>query len=265
MVSLREGLMLENGGVVSLVGGGGKTSLMFKLARELSAAGDTVLTTTTTKIFEPTADQTGSLILSGSVDNVLNQAEALLNRYSHITAVSGRLPESNKLIGFASRIVGELWDSDLFQWIIVEADGAAGRPLKVPAAHEPVIPDCTQRLIGMVGLNAVGQPLNERLVFRPELFSRLAGIPKGSAVTEAAVADMFTLKNGLFRGFDYQVTRIAFLNQADVKGNFAAGRRVARILTQCKNVDLKRVVIGQVLGDPPVLETYDLDDDPGRY
>ncbi|MBW2450355.1 MAG: putative selenium-dependent hydroxylase accessory protein YqeC, partial [Deltaproteobacteria bacterium] len=31
MVSLREGLMLGGGGVVSLVGGGGKTSLMFKL------------------------------------------------------------------------------------------------------------------------------------------------------------------------------------------------------------------------------------------
>jgi hypothetical protein len=38
MTSLREGLMLEGGGVVSLVGGGGKTSLMFKLARELSTA-----------------------------------------------------------------------------------------------------------------------------------------------------------------------------------------------------------------------------------
>ncbi len=263
MASLREGLMLEDGGVVSLVGGGGKTSLMFKLARELSAAGDAVLTTTTTKIFEPAADQTGSLILSGSVSKALTRAEKLLNRYSHITAVAGRLPESNKLIGFESSIVGELWDSDLFQWIIVEADGAAGRPLKAPAAHEPVIPDCTQRLIGMVGLNAVGQPLNERLVFRPELFGRLTGIPKGSTVTEAAIADMFTFENGLFRGFDHQVTRIAFLNQADVKGNFAAGRSVARILTKRKNVDLIRVVIGQVLCDPPVLETYDLHDGPG--
>ena len=264
MTSLREGLMLEEGGVVSLVGGGGKTSLMFTLARELSAAGDTVLTTTTTKIFEPTPNQTGSLILSGSVGKALDRAAELLNRYSHITAVAGRLPESKKLIGFEPNIIGELWESGLFQWIIVEADGAAGRPLKAPAAHEPVIPACTQRLVGMVGLNAVGQPLNDRLVFRPELFGRLTGISKGSTITEAAIADMFTFENGLFRGFGHQVTRIAFLNQADVKGNVAAGRCVARILTQRKNVDLKRVVIGQVVCDPPVLETYDLDDGPGE-
>ena len=173
------------------------------------------------------------------------------------------LPESNKLIGFEPGIIGELWDSGLFHWIIVEADGAAGRPLKAPAAHEPVVPDCTQRLVGMVGLNAVGQPLNDRLVFRPELFGRLTGIRTGSTVTEAAIADMLTVENGLFQGFDHQVTRIAFLNQADVKGNFAARRSVARILSQRKNVDLKRVVIGQVVCEPPVLETYDLDDGPG--
>jgi probable selenium-dependent hydroxylase accessory protein YqeC len=263
MTSLREGLMLEDGGIVSLVGGGGKTSLMFKLARELSAAGDAVLTTTTTKIFKPTADQTGSLILSGSVSKALKQAEELLNKYSHITAVAGRLPESDKLIGFEPGIVEEFWDSGLFQWIIVEADGAAGRPLKAPAAHEPVIPDCTQRLVGMVGLDAVGQPLNNRLVFRPELFARLTGIQQGSIITETAIADVLTCENGLFRGLSRRVTRIGFLNQVDVKGNFAAGRRVARILDQRKNVDLNRVVIGQVLYDPPVLETYDLDDGPG--
>jgi hypothetical protein len=53
--------------------------------------------------------------------------------------------------------------------------------------------------------------------------------------------------------------RIAFLNQADEKGNLAAGRRVVRILSQRRNVDLNRVVIGQILLDPPVLEMYDLD------
>lgn len=46
MTSLREGLMLEDGGVVSIVGAGGETSLMFGIARELSIAGESVLTTT---------------------------------------------------------------------------------------------------------------------------------------------------------------------------------------------------------------------------
>ncbi|MGD8444111.1 MAG: hypothetical protein PVI94_11495, partial [Desulfobacterales bacterium] len=80
MVSLREGLMLEGGGVVSLVGGGGKTTLMFKLARELSMTGESVLTTTTTKIFEPSLDQAGGVILSDSVTNILDRAGEMLDK-----------------------------------------------------------------------------------------------------------------------------------------------------------------------------------------
>jgi probable selenium-dependent hydroxylase accessory protein YqeC len=259
MTSLREGLMLEGGGVVSLVGGGGKTTLMFKLARELSMAGEPVLTTTTTKIFEPSLDQAGGVILSDSVTNILDQAGEMLDKQLHLTAAVGKLSESGKLIGFQPDIIGELWSAGLFQWIIVEADGAAGKPLKAPVAHEPVIPACTKRLVAMVGLNGVGQPLTERLVFRHAHFARLTGLKYGKNVTAAAIADVLVRNEGLFKGFCPEAMRFAFLNQADEGKNFATGQRVARILSRRKNTGLTRVVIGQILFDPPVLEIYDLD------
>lgn len=259
MVSLREGLMLEGGGVVSLVGGGGKTTLMFKLARELSMAGEPVLTTTTTKIFEPSAGRTGCVILSDSVTSILDRAGEMLDRHLHLTAAVGKLSESGKLIGFQPDIIGELWNAGLFQWIIVEADGAAGKPLKAPAAHEPVIPACTKRLVAMVGLNGVGQPLTERLVFRHAHFARLTGLRLGSNVTAAAIADVLVRNEGLFKGSFPEAMRIAFLNQADVGENFSTGQRVARLLSRRKHTGLNRVVIGQIMFDPPVLEVYDLD------
>jgi probable selenium-dependent hydroxylase accessory protein YqeC len=259
MVSLREGLMLEGGGVVSLVGGGGKTGLMFRLARELSMAGDTVLTTTTTKIFEPSRDQAACVILSGSVPDILDRADELLDEHLHLTAAVGKLPESGKLCGFQPEIIGELWNAGLFQWIIVEADGAAGKPLKAPADHEPVIPACTTRLVGMLGLNGVGQPLTERLVFRHEHFARLTGLRLGSNVSDSAIADVLVRDDGLFKTFCPEVTRIAFFNQADVRANFSAGQRIGRILSKRKNTGLNRVIIGQILFDPPVLEVYDLE------
>ena len=259
MVSLKEGLMLEDGGVVSLVGGGGKTSLMFKLARELSMAGEPVLTTTTTKIFEPSLDQAGGVILSDSVTNILDRAGEMLDRHLHLTAAVGKLPESGKHCGFQPEIIGELWNAGLFQWIIVEADGAAGKPLKAPGAHEPVIAAFTKRLVGMVGLNGVGQPLTERLVFRHEHFARLTGLRLGSNVSDSAIADVLVCDNGLFKSFCPEVMRIAFFNQADVRDNFSAGKRIARILSKRKNTGLNRVVIGQILFDPPVLEVYDLE------
>ena len=42
-------------GVTAIVGGGGKTTLMERLALELASAGHTVLVTTTTRIFPPEA------------------------------------------------------------------------------------------------------------------------------------------------------------------------------------------------------------------
>jgi len=50
--SLKEAFSIRKGEVISLVGAGGKSSLMQALADELAATGGTVITTTTTKIFD---------------------------------------------------------------------------------------------------------------------------------------------------------------------------------------------------------------------
>ena len=75
MVSLRQGLALGRKGVISLVGAGGKTSLMFRLAHELAASGETVLTTTTTKILRPTAEQSKHIVISDSPVDILKKAK----------------------------------------------------------------------------------------------------------------------------------------------------------------------------------------------
>jgi probable selenium-dependent hydroxylase accessory protein YqeC len=261
MVSLREGLMLEGAGVVSLVGAGGKTSLMFRLARELSAAGETVLTTTTTKIFKPSADQSTHLILSGSVSRILGQARQLLENHPHITAAPEYLRDKGKLRGLPPEVVEAIWHSHLFHWIIVEADGAAGRPLKAPAEHEPVIPDCTTRLVAMVGLNGAGKPLTAQWVFRPERFAHLAGIDQGAEITDTAVQAVLLHENGSFKNAPAKAARLIFCNHGDVPENLTIGRRIARMILNKKDAGLKRLIIGQTLFEPPVLEVYDFDSD----
>lgn len=258
MVSLREGLLLEDGGVISLVGAGGKTSLMFKLARELSAAGETVLTTTTTKIYKPSAGQSTKLILSGSVSGILGQARPLLGKQPHITAATEYLSDIGKLRGFSPEVVEDIWHSHLFQWIIVEADGAAGRPLKAPAEHEPVIPACTTRLVAMVGLNGTGKPLTAKWVFRPERYAHLAGLDQGAEISDTAVQTVLLHENGSFKNAPAKAMRFIFCNHADVPENLTTGRRIARMILKKKNAYLKRLIIGQTLFEPPVLEVYDL-------
>jgi len=255
--------MLGEGGVISLVGAGGKTSLMFKLAHELAMAGESVLTTTTTKIYQPLPEQSTNLILSGSVSGMLDTAQETLRHHCHITAAAEILSDQRKLRGFTPEFIEAIWNRHLFRWILVEADGAAGRPLKAPADHEPVIPACTSQLVGLVGLNGAGQPLNDQWVFRHERFIQLSGLAHGAAVSEAAIVAVLMHNKGIFKNAPAAAARIAFCNQADVPRNLAAGRHIARALLEKKRTGLNRVVIGQTLFDPPVIEVYDLNAESG--
>ena len=257
MTSLRQALMLEEAGVISLVGGGGKTTLMFALARELESIGGPVLSTTTTKIFEPSPEQTPRVIVADGAAALLPEAQKLLAEHRHFTAAAGRLTSAGKLTGFSPADIAAIWKAGLFRWIIIEADGAAGRPLKAPAGHEPVIPACSRRVVGVVGLDVVGKPLDEHWVFRSELFSQITGRPAGSQVTPEAVGEILLHELGIFKGAAASMIRIAFFNQADVPSNLTSGRQIVRRLAQRRTGRLKRAVIGQVRRRPPVLEIHD--------
>jgi probable selenium-dependent hydroxylase accessory protein YqeC len=244
--------MLDAGGVISLVGAGGKTSLMFRLAQELSAAGKTVLTTTTTRIRMPEETQSRCVILADTAETILERAVPKLNEHRHITTAAGLSADSGKLVGLTPETVDRLWASQVFDWIIVEADGAAGRPLKAPAEHEPVIPSCSGWLVGVVGLRALGTPLTDQWVFRSEMFSRITGLLSGAAVTEESIAAAFVHAQGVLKGAPGECRCLAFLNQADAPGANAAGLRIAGLLKRIGGSRIRRTIIGQVLGEPSI-------------
>jgi probable selenium-dependent hydroxylase accessory protein YqeC len=259
MTSLRHSLQLSKGGVISLVGAGGKTSLMFRLARELSRPGAAVLSTTTTKIYTPHRKQSSVVIISESARDLAIEAGKILGRRSHISAGSRLIPFQNKLKGFPPETIDAIWQSGVFRWIVVEADGAAGKTLKAPAGHEPVIPQCTKWVIGIVSLEAVGKPLTEKWAFRPQLVSKITGLAQGATITESAIAEVFTNVNGIMKGFPAQAKRFAFLNQAESQVRLKAGRRIAEMICSHKAAGFTGVLIGQTLYEPLVKEYYPAD------
>ena len=257
MISLRHALMLEGQGVVSLVGAGGKTSLMFKLAHEISEAGESVLTTTTTKMYEPPRDQSSCLIVSDSVEKIVKKSKYFLNKTKlHITTAASHVQHEKKLIGLQPEAIESISKANLFSWIIVEADGAAGKPLKAHADYEPIIPTSTKWLVGMIGLKGVGKPLSDDWVHRPELFSTITGLAANKEVTEAAVGDVLMHDKGIFKDASANALRVVFLNQADVPGGLEAGRTIACLIGKKEKTGIIRIVIGQTKGDPPVLEYH---------
>ena len=97
-MNISQAFNIENNEVISLVGSGGKTTLMFTIARELSSAGNKVITTTTTKIASHEPEQYGSplMILEQDEERPVQLILDHLNKNRQITVAAGELPQTRK-------------------------------------------------------------------------------------------------------------------------------------------------------------------------
>ena len=161
-------------GVTALIGGGGKTTLMYTLAEELRHRG-TVVVTTSTHIQRP--EQYPVLTAADDVAAALAEHGAV--------CVASESPEG-KLCAPALSFEAL---AALADFVLVEADGSKRLPLKAHAPHEPVIPPNARRIIYVVGADGFGRPIRQ-VCHRPERYAALCGAAEDDIVTpmlEAAV------------------------------------------------------------------------------
>ena len=252
-MKLREALDIKPGEVISLVGGGGKTTLMFALALELVSGGKSAVTTTTTKIFEPPSSETGLLLLESDEEKMMKRLLQNIVKYRHITVASEK-SASGKLRGVSSELIGKLAELNQVSYIIVEADGAAGRSLKAPGFNEPVIPPSTSLVIPMVGIGAVGCCLTEEHVFRPGIVSKLLGLPLGEIISAEAVAFLVTSPQGLIKASPAKARIVPFINKVDLNDGLAKGRDLANRILEMKHLRIEQVALGHARLPEPVVE-----------
>jgi probable selenium-dependent hydroxylase accessory protein YqeC len=208
--------------VAAVAGAGGKTTLVYTLAAQARAASLRVLVTTTTHMGTLPSEVTGPVFVEadGGVTPGLERALAEQGR----ATLLGRRIRADKLEGVAPERVAEL--APLADLVLVEADGARGRSLKVPAEHEPVVPAVATLLIVVAALDVLGAPLDEQRVHRVERVIAAAG---GSA----RLVDEETVAASLLHAAGYPARRppraslAAFLNKAEDEPALAAAARIA--------------------------------------
>ena len=175
----------EKGHVVSLIGGGGKTTLLYALSAYCTAKGWRVLTATTTHIRKPVnvpwiavneEEKTASLECESintnkkaqcentAWENARKERDRLWQQGSYV--VAGTPAPHEKLTILPESIRSE-WISDA-DITFLEADGAKCLPCKFPAAYEPVILPQSDIVLAVAGLSALYHPLGE-VCFRAEL------------------------------------------------------------------------------------------------
>ena len=250
---LTEALGIEAREVISLVGAGGKTTLMFRLAKELYLSGKKVVTTTTTKILEPTSEETGSLFIDPDEEKVKDFVRGHLDQYRHITVARERL-ESRKMKGVSPNLVDGLWNSQGMNMIIIEADGAAGRPVKAPRENEPVIPKSTTLVVAILGVDGMEMVLNDESVFQSERVSKITGIPVGEKLTDEAMARLIAHPEGIFKGSPLSARVAVFLNKVDIPNGVAKAKSIAQKILDKKHRQIERIVLGQLRSESPVAE-----------
>ncbi|MDY6973630.1 MAG: selenium cofactor biosynthesis protein YqeC [Thermodesulfobacteriota bacterium] len=231
---------------VAIVGGGGKTTMMFALAQELSSQGYKVVTTTTTKVWHSQASRHPCVILSSSDTALHEEVRKALREVGHVF-VGRSILDSGKVDGISPLSADAFSHAPWVDYLILEADGAAGRPLKAPAEYEPVIPSSASVVIAVMGLEALGRRLEPEVTFRSERFTEVTGLEPGAILTPECIERVFQSSEGLFKGTPGSARRVAFLNKVDLLSDRQGAGRLADLLLLSPNSLIERVVTGSII------------------
>lgn len=236
MMSIFEALNLGYSEIVSFVGGGGKTTSIRLLLQELKLQGKKNLVTTTTHMYP-----NGCTISDDNEDRLFGVLNSIPDEYFPLMCGSS-IDRNGKLCGLKSEFIKRLKDSKIFPYILVEADGSKGKPIKAFGSHEPVVPECTTLYCAVTGLDCLGLKLNSENAHRAELVSSITGTPVNSEITEEMVIELFRNRGGLLRGSSESCRKVVILNKADDKERVERGLRIGKgILEGCPGVE--RIVI----------------------
>lgn len=215
-------LMKIEKGITSIIGAGGKTTLMETLAEEMKTCG-TVLLCTTTKIFRPSEIP---VVTDDNADSIkrmlqLNPVICVGKQYGDEKLTAPEIP-IRKLAEFAD-------------YVFVEADGARRLPLKAHAPQEPVIPGESRLTILVTGADCFGQEIG-RVCHRPELFTQRLSVQEKEFLSPALLARHLCMEG---------LGNLIFFNQAETEPVRKLCRQTAKEIRQLTGTD-KTILCGSL-------------------
>lgn len=233
---INEVLNLKQGSIVSIIGAGGKTSLMFALAQSLRNQYK-ILVTTSTKIFIPNDDQYDMMI-----DDL--QDIPLLEKG---TVVFGKKIEGTKLSGIQEEELSKI--KDQFDLILIEADGSKQKPIKGWNLNEPVVYQQTTHTIGVLSASVLKKPIHEQYVHRMNEFLELTDTLQDDLISVDHLCNVVFHPSGLFKNAVGK--RVLLINQVDTNEQMRDVQNLINQLIIQNHIEkiIDQLVIGSIINN----------------
>lgn len=205
--------------VISIVGAGGKTTVMMQLAFEQKALLRAVFVTTSTHIYEPSQ--------YASVDE---DEETIIEKLKkeHLVIAGVRAKEGKIAALPEDTYLKVQMEAEV---TFVEADGSKRFPAKMPSTKEPVILGNTTDILIVMGLSSLNMTIKEGC-HRCELAAEFLGKVIEERLTEEDLAKIILLKYVRPLREKHPAVKIrCVLNQVDDAEDLARAKDIAKRLT----------------------------------
>ncbi|OIJ14504.1 hypothetical protein BKP35_06395 [Anaerobacillus arseniciselenatis] len=243
-----QALNIKKQTLISLVGGGGKTTTMFAIAKEAKLKGYKTVLTTTTKIFYPD-EQIHNVLLTESSFNLLADIKNKLRASNEIVVGTSRT-DDGKLLGINANCMSLFFEAGA-DIVLCEADGSAGKSFKGEADHEPVIPSICDTIIHVTGVDSYNQPISHEYVHRPEIIANVANVPIGAPLNDEVISTLLVHSKGYKASLTNQCQWVPFINKVESSDQLVTAQKIAECLrkkTVCK------VLIGAAVNSDPIIK-----------
>lgn len=229
-------LSLKKRSVLSIVGAGGKTSLMFTLAEELRTS-NKVLVTTTTKIYPPEKSAYDFICIGEENCSIYDSYNE-----NGIYVYGNFINENDKLAGLKKEFLDKKFK--YFDYSIIEADGSKRKPIKGWREDEPVICKNTTKTIGILDITCIGKIINDVNVHRVDHFINISSGKLGEKISIPMIGSLITHSLGLFKNSEGE--KILFINKVENHHTTLLAYELIKYLHSDSSSFIDKIIIGSL-------------------
>lgn len=190
--------------IVTVVGAGGKTSLINYLAKYYKD-NYKVLVTTTTKIYKPKYDFDYSVCMledDKTIEVPINNGIVVCGQY---------INKEEKIVGTNFKELDKI--TPKFDLCLIEGDGSKKKKLKGWRDDEPIVYTSTKKVIGVLDITSYNMDINEINIHRLDELKKITKINVNGSININNLRDIVLSEHGIFKNSIGE--KVLFINKVE--------------------------------------------------